>query len=192
MALSLSKGENLSLSKAAPGLTNILIGLGWDERATSGHDFDLDASIFMLDANGKVRSNDDFIYYGQLASKDGSVQHTGDNLTGEGEGDDEAIKVDLNNVPADIQKLAITVTIHDAEARRQSFGQVANAFCRIVNEAGGAEVARYDLSEDAGAETAMVFAEVYRHNGEWKFKAVGQGYNGGLKAMCDAYGVKIS
>lgn len=191
MALSLQKGQNLSLSKEAPGLKNILIGLGWDERATDGADFDLDASVFMVGESGKVRSNDDFIFYGQLKSKDGSVEHTGDNLTGEGDGDDESVLVNLDTVPADIKKLVITVTIHEAESRNQSFGQVENAFCRIVNSDNNAEVVRYDLTEDYSTETAMVFAEVYRHNGEWKFKAVGQGYAGGLGAMCATYGVQI-
>jgi tellurium resistance protein TerD len=191
MALSLQKGQNLSLSKEAPGLKNVLIGLGWDERATDGADFDLDASVFMVGENGKVRSNDDFIFYGQLKSKDGSVEHTGDNLTGEGDGDDESVLVNLDAVPADIKKLIITVTIHEADKRNQSFGQVENAFCRIVNSDNNAEVVRYDLTEDYSTETAMVFAEVYRHNGEWKFKAVGQGYAGGLAAMCATYGVQL-
>lgn len=191
MALSLQKGQNLSLSKEAPGLKNVLIGLGWDERATDGADFDLDASVFMVGENGKVRSNDDFIFYGQLKSKDGSVEHTGDNLTGEGDGDDESVLVNLDAVPADIKKLIITVTIHEADKRNQSFGQVENAFCRIVNSDNNAEVVRYDLTEDYSTETAMVFAEVYRHNGEWKFKAVGQGYAGGLAAMCSTYGVQL-
>jgi len=191
MALSLSKGQNLSLTKAAPGLSKIIVGLGWDERQTDGQQFDLDASIFMLGADGKTRSSADFIFYNQLKSADGSVEHTGDNRTGEGDGDDESIKVDLNAVPADVEKLAITVTIDEYEARRQNFGQVENAFVRIVNEETGAEVVRFDLSEDFGAESAMIFAELYRHNGEWKFKAVSQGYNGGLKAMANQFGIQI-
>jgi tellurium resistance protein TerD len=191
MALTLSKGQNLSLTKEAPGLKKALVGLGWDPRATDGQEFDLDASAFLLGANGKVRSSADFIFYNQMSSACRSVNHTGDNRTGEGDGDDEQIQVDLSLVPADVQRIAITVTIHDADQRRQSFGQVSNAFVRIVNEETGAEVVRYDLSEDASTETAMIFAELYRHNGEWKFKAIGQGYAGGLKAMCDQYGIAI-
>jgi tellurium resistance protein TerD len=191
MALSLSKGQNLSLSKTDPGLKNILIGLGWDARATDGQDFDLDASVFLLAESGKVRSDADFIFYNQLQSGCGSVVHTGDNRTGEGDGDDESVKVDLVRVPPDVQRIAITVTIDKAEEKRQSFGQVSNAFIRIVNDATGAEVVRYDLSEDYSTETAMVFGEVYRNNGEWKFKAIGQGYAGGMKAMCAQFGINI-
>lgn len=191
MALSLQKGGNLSLSKAAPNLTHILIGLGWDVRTTDGAAFDLDASLFMLGDNGKVRSDADFIFYNQAKSACGSVEHTGDNRTGAGDGDDEAIKVNLANVPANISRLAVTVTIHEAEARRQSFGQVGGAFMRVVNAADNTEIARFDLSEDYSTETAMIFGEVYRHGGEWKFKAVGQGYSGGLFAMCQQYGVNI-
>ncbi|NOG32563.1 TerD family protein [Halomonas sp. TBZ9] len=192
MALSLSKGGNISLSKTDPGLKNILIGLGWDERATSGNDFDLDASVFMINSEGKVRSDADFIFYGQLKSADGSVVHTGDNRTGEGEGDDEAIEVNLDGVPADIQRLVVTVTIHEADNRKQNFGMVQNAFIRVVNNDTGNEVVRYDLSEDYSTETALEFGEVYRHNGEWKFRAVGQGYAGGLLAMCQRYGVNAT
>ncbi|MEB4593250.1 TerD family protein [Candidatus Thiothrix sp. Deng01] len=191
MALSLQKGGNLSLSKADPSLSKILVGLGWDERTTDGSGFDLDASAFLLTANGKVRGDSDFIFYNQLKSTDGSVEHTGDNRTGQGEGDDESLKVDLTKVPAAIEKIAFTVTIHDAEARRQNFGQVANAFIRIVNDVSGAEIVRYDLAEDYSTETAMVFGELYRYNNEWKFRAVGQGYAGGLKAMCDQFGIQI-
>lgn len=191
MALTLQKGGNLSLSKTDPSLTKILIGLGWDPRATDGAEFDLDASAFLLGAAGKVRNEADFIFYNQLKSPDGSVEHTGDNRDGQGDGDDEAIKVDLSRVPLGIEKISITVTIHDAEARRQSFGQVGNAFIRVVNDVSGAEVVRYDLAEDASTETAMIFGELYRHNGEWKFRAVGQGYAGGLKAMCAQYGLNI-
>ncbi|QLQ32282.1 MAG: TerD family protein [Candidatus Thiothrix singaporensis] len=191
MALSLQKGGNLSLSKADPSLSKILVGLGWDERTTDGSAFDLDASAFLLTASGKVRGDADFIFYNQLKSSDGSVEHTGDNRTGQGEGDDESLKVDLTKVPAEIEKIAFTVTIHDAEARRQNFGQVTNAFIRIVNDVSGAEIVRYDLAEDYSTETAMVFGELYRHNNEWKFRAVGQGYAGGLKAMCDQFGIQI-
>ena len=191
MALSLQKGGNLSLSKTDPSLTKILVGLGWDERATDGTGFDLDASAFLLTASGKVRGDADFIFYNQLKSADGAVEHTGDNRTGQGDGDDESLKVNLTKVSADITKIAFTVTIHDAEARRQNFGQVANAFIRVVNDQTGTEIVRYDLAEDYSTETAMVFGELYRHNDEWKFRAVGQGYAGGLKAMCDQYGIQI-
>jgi len=191
MALSLSKGGNLSLTKEAPGMTKVLVGLGWDARSTDGQDFDLDASAFLLKADGKVRADSDFIFYNQLKSVDGSVEHTGDNRTGEGDGDDEAIKVDLSKVPAEIDKIAFTVTIHEAEARRQSFGQVRNAFIRIVNQDTNVEVARYDLAEDASTETAMIFAELYRNGAEWKFRAVGQGFAGGLKPLAESYGLKF-
>lgn len=192
MAISLNKGGNLSLSKTDPTLTRLLIGLGWDERATSGAEFDLDASVFLLNNMGKVRGDHDFIFYNQLKSDNGAVEHTGDNRSGAGDGDDEVIKVNLSRVPADIEKIAVTVTIHDAQARNQNFGQVSNAFIRVVNEDTGAEVVRFDLAEDYSIETAMVFGEVYKHNGEWKFRAVGQGYAGGLAAMCQQYGVNIS
>ena len=192
MAISLNKGGNLSLSKTDPTLTKLLIGLGWDERVTSGQDFDLDASAFLLTNTGKVRGDHDFIFYNQLKSADGAVEHTGDNRTGLGDGDDEIIKVDLTRIAPEIDKIAITVTIHDAQIRGQNFGQVANAFIRVVNEQTGAEVVRFDLAEDYSVETAMVFGEVYRHNGEWKFRAVGQGYSGGLGAMCAQYGIVIA
>ena len=191
MALSLSKGGNLSLSKEAPGMTKVLVGLGWDARSTDGQDFDLDASAFLLKADGKVRADSDFIFYNQLKSTDGSVEHTGDNRTGEGDGDDEAIKVDLSKVPADIDRIAFTVTIHEAETRKQNFGQVRGAFIRIVNQDTNSEVARYDLAEDASTETAMIFAELYRNGSEWKFRAVGQGFNGGLKPLAESYGLKF-
>ncbi|WP_019519305.1 TerD family protein [Faucicola boevrei] len=192
MAISLSKGGNLSLTKTDPNLNKLLIGLGWDERATSGAEFDLDASVFLLAGNGRVRGDHDFIFYNQLKSDNGAVEHTGDNRTGQGDGDDEVIKVNLSLVPADVDKIMLTVTIHDAQARNQNFGQVANAFIRVVNEETGAEVVRFDLAEDYSIETAMVFGEVYRHNSEWKFRAVGQGYSGGLLAMCSQYGVNLS
>lgn len=192
MALTLSKGQNLSLTKTEPGLTNVLIGLGWDERQTDGNEFDLDASAFMLSSSGKVSGDADFIFYSQMKSACGSVEHTGDNRTGEGDGDDEALKVDLTKIPDAVQTIAITVTIHDFEARRQSFGQVSNAFIRVVNDKTNKEIVRYDLTEDYSTETAMVFGELYRNSGEWKFRAVGQGYSGGLAAMCAQYGVNIS
>lgn len=191
MAISLNKGGRISLSKEAPDLKKVHVGLGWDPRVTDGADFDLDASAYLLNSTGKVRSDADFIFYNQLLSKCGSVEHTGDNLTGAGEGDDEVLMVDLNKVPGDVQKVVFTVTIHDADARRQNFGQVQNAFIRLVNADTDVEVARYDLTEDASTETAMIFGEIYRHGNEWKFAAVGQGYAGGLAAMCQQYGVNI-
>ncbi|WP_342657054.1 TerD family protein [Sphingomonas sp. NY01] len=191
MSVSLSKGGNVSLSKEEPGLSRILIGLGWDTRTTDGTDFDLDASAFLLGTGDRVRGDADFIFYNNLRSADGSVEHTGDNRTGEGDGDDEALKVDLATVPSDVQKIAVSVTIHEGEQRRQSFGMVSNAFIRVVNDVTGREIARYDLSEDASTETAMIFGEVYRHNGEWKFRAVGQGYRGGLAPMARNFGVNV-
>ncbi|HEX5382902.1 General stress protein 16U [compost metagenome] len=191
MAISLNKGGNLSLSKTDPSLNQVLIGLGWDARATDGVDFDLDASAFLLAANDKVRAETDFIFYNQTRSPEGSVEHTGDNRTGAGDGDDEAVKIDLAKVPAEVQKIAITVTIHDAASRGQNFGQVQNAFIRVVNDQTNVEIVRFDLNEDYSTETAMIFGELYRHNGEWKFRAVGQGYNGGLSAMCHQYGISI-
>jgi tellurium resistance protein TerD len=191
MSVSLSKGGNVSLSKAEPGLSRVLIGLGWDVRMTEGNDFDLDASAFLLGEDGKVRGDSDFVFYNNLKSPEGSVEHTGDNRTGEGEGDDEALKVVLPRVPTAIHKIAVAVTIHDGEARRQSFGMVSNAFIRVVNDETGREIARYDLTEDASTETAMIFGEVYRHQGEWKFRAVGQGYRGGLAPLARNYGVNV-
>lgn len=191
MAISLQKGGNVSLSKEAPSMSKMIIGLGWDVRATDGADFDLDGSAFLLNESGKVRSDADFIFYNQSKSADGSVEHTGDNRTGEGEGDDEQIIIDLGKVPADVQKIAISVTIHDAEARGQNFGMVSSAFIRCVNADGNSEIARFDLSEDASVETAMIFGEVYRHNGEWKFKAIGQGFKGGLGPLAKNYGVNV-
>jgi tellurium resistance protein TerD len=191
MAISLNKGGNLSLSKTDPSLNNVLIGLGWDARPTDGADFDLDASAFMLKSDGKVRSDADFIFYNQKRSACGSVEHLGDNLTGKGEGDDETLVVQLNNVPTDVERVTFAVTIHEAETRKQNFGQVSNAFIRVVNKDSGVEIARYDLSEDASVETAMIFGEIYRHNGEWKFKAIGQGYAGGLSPLVKQFGVGV-
>lgn len=191
MSISLNKGGNLSLSKEAPGLANIVIGLGWDTRSTDGQAFDLDASAFLLGPGDKVRGDTDFIFYNQLKSTDGSVEHTGDNTTGEGDGDDEKIKVDLGRVPPEIQKISVAVTIHEADARKQNFGMVTNAFVRVVNAANNAEIARYDLSEDASTETAMIFAELYRNGAEWKFRAVGQGYSGGLGPLARNFGVGV-
>ena len=191
MALSLTKGGNLSLTKEAPGMTKVLVGLGWDARSTDGTEFDLDASAFLLGANGKVADDSHFIFYGQLSFPNGSVVHQGDNLTGDGDGDDEVIEVDIQNVPANVQKISFTVSIHEAAARRQTFGMVDNAFIRVVNKADGKELARYDLTEDGSTETAMIFGELYRHGGDWKFRAVGQGYTGGLSALAVNYGVNI-
>lgn len=191
MGVSLSKGGNVSLTKEAPGLTAVTVGLGWDVRTTTGSDFDLDASAILTNAQGKVGSDQNFVFFNNLKSPDGSVEHTGDNLTGEGEGDDEQIKVDLNGVPADVEKIVFPVSIYEAENRQQSFGQVRNAFIRVVNQANQQEIARYDLSEDASTETAMVFGEMYRHGAEWKFRAVGQGYASGLRGIAQDYGVNV-
>jgi tellurium resistance protein TerD len=191
MGINLQKGGNVNLSKEAPNLVNVLVGLGWDARATDGQAFDLDASLFMVKENGKVPSDAYFIFYNQKTSPEGSVEHTGDNLTGDGDGDDESIKITLSKVPPDVQKLVIVVTIHDAEARKQSFGQVSGAFVRIVNRDTDQEVVRFDLSEDYSTETAMIFGEIYRYSGDWKFKAVGQGYAGGLRALALQHGVNV-
>jgi tellurium resistance protein TerD len=191
MTISLSKGGNVSLSKEAPGLNKISVGLGWDIRSTDGAAFDLDASAFLLSANGKVRSSADFIFYNQLKSADGSVQHTGDNRTGEGEGDDESIIVTLSSVPEYVQKIAFVVTIHEAQSHGQNFGQVSSAFIRVVDSTNNKEIARFDLSEDASTNTAMIFGEVYRNNAEWKFKAIGQGFDGGLSALAKNFGINV-
>ncbi|MXN76036.1 chemical-damaging agent resistance protein C [Burkholderia sp. 4701] len=191
MAVSLSKGGNVSLTKEAPGLSEVLVGLGWDPRVTDGTEFDLDASIFVTGESGKVLSDAGFIFYNNKKSADGSVEHLGDNRSGQGEGDDEQVVVKLTGLAADVKKLVFAVTIHDAEGRKQSFGQVSNAFIRVVNKADGKEIARYDLSEDASTETAMIFGELYRHNDEFKFKAIGQGFAGGLKPLAEAHGVNI-
>ncbi|HEX8477048.1 MAG TPA: TerD family protein [Telluria sp.] len=189
MAISLQKGGNVNLSKEAPGLTKVIIGLGWDPRATDGKEFDLDGSAFLLKADGKVRGDSDFIFYNNLKSSDGSVTHTGDNRSGEGEGDDERVVVDLSQVPAEIDRLAVAVTIHEAEQRNQNFGMVSRAYIRCLNADGEKEIARYDLSEDGSIETAMIFGELYRAGSEWKFRAVGQGYKGGLGPLARSYGV---
>ncbi|MBB3224642.1 TerD family protein [Pseudoduganella umbonata] len=191
MAISLQKGGNVNLSKEAPGLSQLTIGLGWDVRTTDGAAFDIDSSAFILKADGKVRSDSDFIFYNNLKSSDGAVQHSGDNRTGEGTGDDETVQVDLSKVPADVDKVAVCVTIHDADTRRQNFGQVQKAFVRCVNTATNQEVARYDLSEDSSTETAMVFGELYRAGSDWKFRAVGQGFAGGLASLATSYGVSV-
>ncbi|MDY0974033.1 TerD family protein [Massilia sp. CFBP9012] len=191
MAISLQKGGNVNLSKEAPGLTSLKVGLGWDTRATDGAAFDLDGAVFLLNTSGKVRSDSDFIFYNNLKSADGSIVHSGDNTTGAGEGDDEFVTIDLAKVPADIDKVVLGVTIHDAEARRQNFGMVGKAFIRCVNNANNQEVARYDLSEDSSTEAAMIFGEIYRNGADWKFRAIGQGFNGGLGPLARNYGVNV-
>lgn len=195
MTVSLNKGGRISLSKEAPGLTKIHIGLGWDERATDGVDFDLDASVFLLNESGKCRDDKDFIFYGNLKGVDGAVEHMGDNTTGEGAGDDEVIKVNLEQLEAnaeDVQRIVIAVTIHQAEDLKQNFGQVSNAFIRVLNDDNDQEIVRFDLTEDYSTETAMIFGEIYKKDGEWRFSAVGQGYAGELKAVCSTYGAFTS
>ncbi len=191
MAISLSKGGNVNLSKEAPGLTTVKLGLGWDVRATDGAEFDLDGSAFMLKADGKVQSDNGFIFYNNKTSSCGSVNHAGDNRTGAGDGDDEVISVELTKVPAEIEKIAFAVTIHDAAARKQNFGMVSKAYIRCLNANGDVEIARFDLSEDGSTETAMIFGELYRHSGEWKFKAIGQGFAGGLAPLATHFGVNV-
>jgi len=191
MAVSLSKGGNVSLSKEAPGLTEVSVGLGWDVRTTTGTDFDLDASAIMVKSDGKVLSDKHFVFFNNPASPDGSVQHTGDNLTGAGDGDDECITVNLTAVPLEVDKIVFPVSVYEGDARRQGFGQVRNAFIRVVNQAGGAEIARYDLTEDASTETAMLFGELYRSGADWKFRAVGQGYASGLSGIAKDFGVNV-
>jgi tellurium resistance protein TerD len=192
MAVSLSKGGNVSLTKEAGGtLTAVTVGLGWDLRTTTGTDFDLDASAIALGADGKVFSDKHFIFFNNKTSPDGTIEHTGDNLTGEGEGDDESIKVNLAGLPAEIEKIVFPVSVYDAEKRQQNFGQVRNGFIRVVNQADNAEIARYDLTEDASTETAIVFGELYRNGAEWKFRAVGQGYSTGLAGIATDFGVAV-
>ncbi|AET66926.1 putative stress response protein, TerZ- and CABP1 [Desulfosporosinus orientis DSM 765] len=192
MGISLQKGQKIDLTKGNPGLTKIIVGLGWDtNKYSGGSDFDLDASVFLLDKNGRAGGIEDFIYYNNLVGGNGAVTHTGDNLTGAGDGDDEQIIVDLAQIPAHVEKLAFTVTIHEAVQRSQNFGQVSNSFVRVVNETNGQEVLRYDLGEDFSVETALVVCELYRHQGEWKFNAVGSGFSGGLAALCGNYGLQV-
>lgn len=192
MAVSLTKGQKVDLTKGNPGLNNLLVGLGWDvNKFDGGSDFDLDAAAFLLNGAGKTASDADFVFYGNLKHASGGVEHLGDNLTGEGDGDDEQIKVDLSKVPEAVEKIDFTVTIYEAEERRQNFGQVSNAFIRIVDESSNTELIRYDLGEDFSIETAVVVGELYRHNGEWKFNAVGSGFQGGLQALCQNFGVNV-
>ncbi|MDO5520893.1 MAG: TerD family protein [bacterium] len=191
MPINLQKGQKVNLTKGNPGLKKLMVGLGWDvNQYDGGADFDLDAAAFLVGDNGKCLSSDDFVFYGNLTHKSESVVHMGDNLTGEGDGDDEQITVDLTKVPANITRIAFTVTIYDAEQRRQNFGQVSNAYIRIMDEATNAELIRYDLGEDFSIETAVVVGELYRNNGEWKFNAIGSGFQGGLAALCGNYGIE--
>lgn len=191
MTVSLSKGSNVNLSKEAPNLNKIMVGLGWTERATDGEAFDLDANAFLLNTEGKVRNDDDFCFYNNKIVANGAVEHTGDNKTGAGDGDDEALNVELLKLPADVDRVVFSVTIHEGEKRRQNFGQIRNAYIRIVNTDGGVELVRYDLSEDASTETAMIFGELYRNAGDWKFRAVGQGFAGGLAPLAKSFGVNV-
>jgi len=192
MAVNLSKGQKVDLTKGNAGLKKIFIALGWDtNKYDGGHDFDLDASAFLTGANGKVQSDKDFVFYGHLNHASGAVDHTGDNLTGEGDGDDEVINVDLSKIPANVDKIAFTVTIHEAEARMQNFGMVSNAYIRVVNSDNNVELLHYDLGEDYSIETAIVVAELYRQGTEWKFNAIGSGFAGGLKALCMNFGVNV-
>lgn len=191
MAINLQKGGNVNLSIADPNLKQVMLGLGWDARSNDGVDFDLDASIFMVTESGKVRSDSDFIFFGQLRSTCGAIEHSGDNRTGAGDGDDEAPKIKLDQVPAAVTRLVVAVTIHEAQARKQNFGMVHDAFIRLVNIETNVEIIRFDLSDDYSIETAMVFGEIYRCGGEWKFKAVGQGYAGGLRALAIQHGVNV-
>lgn len=192
MPISLQKGQKVSLTKGNPGLQNIMVGIGWDvNNFDTGGDFDLDSAAFMLGDNGKITKAEDFIFFGNLKHPSGSVEHLGDNLTGAGDGDDEQIKIDLSKIPANISKIVFTVTIYESEARRQNFGQVSNSFVRIYNESNSEELLRYDLGEDFSIETAAVLGELYKNNDEWKFNAIGSGYQGGLAALCASYGVDI-
>jgi tellurium resistance protein TerD len=191
VTISLAKGGNVSLTKISPSLTKAAVGLGWDVRTTTGADFELDASALVCGPDGKVLDDRHFVFYNNLISPDGSVEHTGDNLTGAGEGDDEVINVSVSAVPAGVDRVVFAVSIYEAGTRGQSFGQVVNAFIRVVDATTGTELARYDLSEDASTETAMIFGELYRHNDEWKFRAIGQGYASGLAGIAKDYGVNV-
>ncbi|GAB6087419.1 TerD family protein [Alkaliphilus crotonatoxidans] len=193
MAISLSKGQKVDLTKGNPGLSKIIVGLGWDVNKYDGSAaFDLDAAAFILGDSGKVLSDADFIFYNNLTHSSGAIQHLGDNLTGEGEGDDEQIRLELSKVPQNVHRIAFTVTIHEAQQRAQNFGQVSNAFIRVVKEDSGEELIRYDLGEDFSVETALVVGELYRHGDEWKFNAIGSGFQGGLAALCTNFGVNLA
>lgn len=192
MGVNLQKGQRIDLTKGNAGLSKLVVGLGWDvNKYDGGAQFDLDAAAFLLGENGRVLKDTDFVFYNNPADEARVLEHMGDNLTGQGEGDDEQIKVDLSRVPPAYQKIAFTVTINEAEARKQNFGQVSNAFIRIVNEISGQELIRFDLGEDFSVETAVIFAELYRNAGEWKFSAVGNGFKGGLEAICKNYGIQV-
>lgn len=192
MSIQLSKGQRIDLTKTNPGLTKVVIGLGWDtNKYSGGHDFDLDASAFLTDGNSRVQNDFDFIFYNNLKSANGAVEHTGDNRTGEGDGDDEQIVIDFSLLPASIEKIGIAVTIHDADQRGQNFGQVSNAFVRVVDAQTDKEVLRYDLGEDFSVETAVVICELYKNGQDWKFNAVGSGFSGGLAALCQNYGLQV-
>lgn len=190
--ISLFKGQKVDLTKGNPGLKKILVGLGWDtKKYDGGYDFDLDAAAFLLGVNGKVPSDDDFVFYNNLLHSSGAVQHMGDNRTGIGDGDDEQVLVDLTKIPDNIDKIAFTVTIHGADEKKQNFGQVANSYIRIVDEVSGKELIHYDLGEDFSVETALVVGELYKSAGEWKFNAIGSGFKGGLRALCKNFGVNV-
>lgn len=190
MAINLSKGQKVDLTKTNPGLTNIIVGLGWDTNKYDGrNDFDLDSSVFLLNGIGKCNSEADFIFYNNTSGSNGAVVHTGDNRTGEGDGDDEQVNIELTKVSSSIEKIAFSITIHDADTRGQNFGQVNNSYVRIVNADTQEELIRYDLGEDFSIETAVVVGELYRHNNEWKFNAIGSGYQGGLGALVSDFGL---
>ena len=193
MPINLSKGKKVDLNKGNPGLKNIMVGLGWDVKAfDTGADFDLDAAAFMLGSNGKCPTDKEFVFYGNLEHPSGAVKHMGDNRTGDGEGDDEEMEIALADVPANVERIAFTVTIYEAEARRQNFGQVSNAYIRIVDKDTNQELIHYDLGEDFSIETAIVVGELYKHNGEWKFNAIGSGFQGGLAALCGHFGIEVA
>lgn len=192
MGITLAKGQKVSLTKGNPGLRNVLVGLGWDtNKYDGGYDFDLDASVFLLGDNDKVTNDLDFVFYNNPKHTSSSVEYLGDNRTGQGEGDDEQVAINLSLIPDNINKIAFAVTIHEAMERRQNFGQVSNSFIRVVNKDNNEELLKYELSEDFSIETALVVAEIYRHNGEWKFNALGSGFEGGLAALCNNFGIRI-
>lgn len=192
MAISLVKGQKIDLTKGNPSLKKVIIGLGWDTNGYSGgEDFDLDASVFLVGPNGRTNHDEDFIFYNNLKSRNEAVIHKGDNRTGEGDGDDEQITLEFAKMPEDVDKMAVAVTIYEAESRGQNFGQVNNAYVRVLDIDTKEELLRYDLGEDFSIETALVVCEIYRHNGEWKFSAVGSGFQGGLNSLCKKYGLEV-